>query len=101
MTVRMRHTKGHSANRRSHHTLKGARLSADEKGVAHLRHRVSEETGMYRGKQVIDIAARTKREQERAKRRAVARGLSTKEATEESAKEPKKVASLEAMSKKQ
>jgi len=87
----MRHTKGHSANRRSHHALEGMRLSIDSKTkVAHMRHRVCEETGMYRGKQVIDVALRTKKEQTRNKRRLVARGLNPKEAEKEIKNETEK-----------
>ena len=43
MSIRMRHTKGHTGNRRSHHALKDIRLA----------HRVDEVTGMYRGKQIF------------------------------------------------
>lgn len=51
----MRHTKGHTGNRRSHHALKGPRLSLDkETNSYHLRHRVDMSTGMYRGKQVLE-----------------------------------------------
>ncbi len=39
----MRHTSGHTGNRRSHHALKDIRLA----------HRVDEATGMYRGKQIF------------------------------------------------
>jgi len=57
MTVRMRHTKSHTKNRRSHHKVAANNITTDTKsGVAHLRHRVSLETGMYRGRQVIDVA---------------------------------------------
>lgn len=58
MTVRMRHTRGHSNNRRSHHALAKPALSKDEAGNAHLRHRVSKATGTYRGRKVIDITAK-------------------------------------------
>lgn len=58
MVVRMRHTKAHTANRRSHHALTPVATATDAKtGVAHLRHRVCLETGMYRGKKVIDLVA--------------------------------------------
>lgn len=52
----MRHTKGHTGNRRSHHALKGPRLSLDkETNSYHLRHRVDMSTGMYRGKKVLAV----------------------------------------------
>lgn len=55
MSVRMRHTKGHTGNRRSHHALKGPRISRDTTTNSfHLRHRVDMKTGMYRGKKIFD-----------------------------------------------
>ncbi|HRH31580.1 MAG TPA: 50S ribosomal protein L32 [Candidatus Paceibacterota bacterium] len=56
MVVRMRHTRSHTANRRSHHALKGMPIAVDGKtGTPHLRHRASLVTGVYRGRQVIDV----------------------------------------------
>ncbi len=55
MVVRMRHTRSHTANRRSHHRLASPALTKDEAGSPHLRHRVSKITGVYRGRQVIDL----------------------------------------------
>lgn len=52
MSVRMRHTKGHTGNRRSHHALKNINLVKDENGNLRLPHRIDEATGMYRGKQI-------------------------------------------------
>lgn len=68
MVVRMRVNRSKTGKRRSHHGLTTARITKDAAGV-HLRHRVDPETGMYRGKVVIDIVARTKREQRRVKRK--------------------------------
>jgi ribosomal protein L32 len=65
----MRRNRSQTAQRRNHHGLATARVSKDESGGVHLRHRVNPETGMYRGKVVIDIVARAKKEQRRAKRR--------------------------------
>ena len=50
----MRHTRSHTKNRRSHHALAKPALSKDENGEAHLRHRVSKVTGIYRGRKVLD-----------------------------------------------
>jgi ribosomal protein L32 len=58
MTVRMRHTRSHSQNRRSHHALKKPALSKDESGNVHLRHRITVKTGVYRGRKVIDLNAK-------------------------------------------
>lgn len=56
MTVRMRHTRAHTRNRRSHHALEKPTLSKDkESGVMHLRHRASSVTGKYKGRTVIDV----------------------------------------------
>lgn len=54
MVVRMRATKSHRNNRRSHHALKGPRLSTSPEGVVHLRHRAYMVNGvfMYRGRAV-------------------------------------------------
>lgn len=52
MVVRMRHTRAHTANRRSHHALKDPALSKDNDGTLHIRHRASLD-GMYKGKSVI------------------------------------------------
>jgi len=53
MSIRMRHTKGHTGNRRSHHALKDTNIVKDkESGNLRLPHRLDEATGMYRGKQI-------------------------------------------------
>ena len=52
MVIRMRHTRAHTGNRRSHHALKTAANTITEEGQ---RHRVDMKTGMYRGRQVIDV----------------------------------------------
>lgn len=52
----MRHTRAHTANRRSHHALEGARLSKCVKCEAlHLRHQVCTACGTYRGKPVLKL----------------------------------------------
>ncbi len=58
MVVRMRHTRSHTKNRRSHHALAKPALSKDEAGNSHLRHRMSPTTGSYRGRQVMDLGKR-------------------------------------------
>ena len=73
MSVRMRHTSSHTKNRRSHHALKASSLVKEkESDSLRLPHRVSEATGMYRGKQIIPTEE-LKRREERAKRQAKAR----------------------------
>ena len=71
MTVRMRHTRSHSANRRSHHSLSAPAVSIDSEGVPHIRHRASTITGMYRGHRALNATKRA----ERTKRRHARLGL--------------------------
>lgn len=65
----MRVNRSKTRKRRSHHGLSAARLTKDTKGAVHLRHRVDPETGMYRGRVVLDVVAAAKREQRRSKRK--------------------------------
>lgn len=58
MVVRMRHTRSHTKNRRSHHALEKPAVSKDEQGNPHLRHRMSATTGSYRGRKVYDLTAK-------------------------------------------
>lgn len=60
MSVRMRHTRAHTRNRRSHHALGEASLSTAD-GVPHLRHRASAVTGMYRGRKVLNTAQKVEK----------------------------------------
>lgn len=55
MTVRMRHTRAHTGNRRAHDRIKNPALVNDADGV-HMKHRVSPITGKYKGQQVVDVA---------------------------------------------
>lgn len=67
MVVRMRHTKAHTANRRSHHALKAPKTVIDSAtGSTHLRHRVDMSTGMYKGRKVIDVVAKVAKKQAKA-----------------------------------
>lgn len=67
MVVHMRHTRAHTANRRSHHALKGATFSTCQKcGAKHLAHRVCMQCGTYRGRVVIDVMAKTVKRQKKA-----------------------------------
>ncbi|MEK7552728.1 MAG: 50S ribosomal protein L32 [Patescibacteria group bacterium] len=69
MVIRMRHTRAHTANRRSHHALKPPRLSKCAKcGVAHLRHRVCLNCGVYRGRVVFDPAVKSAKIEKKKKK---------------------------------
>lgn len=85
MVVRMRHTRAHTANRRSHHALKGTRLSVSKEGTVHPRHRVLLDGSTYRGRSVMDTSAKraTRAQKSRASR---AEAPSEEKATEEKAK---------------
>lgn len=67
MVVRMRHTRAHTANRRSHHALKDLALSKDNTGTVHIRHRASLD-GTYKGRVVIgDPVKKVQKKQSKAK----------------------------------
>jgi len=73
MTVRMRHTRGHTNNRRSHHKLEKPAITKDEQGNARLRHRVSLATGTYRGRKVIDMSAKLLKKAKKVSEKETAR----------------------------
>lgn len=54
MVVRMRATKSHRNNRRSHHKLaQPALATCPNCNAPHVRHRLCRECGMYRGRVII------------------------------------------------
>ena len=54
----MRHTRGHSGNRRSHHALKAPNLSVcSHCKEPHRPHHMCLNCGYYNGKMVIDLQA--------------------------------------------
>lgn len=56
MVVRMRHTSGHTRNRRSHHALKAKNLTkCADCGVLGESHKVCDKCGKYKGRQIITI----------------------------------------------
>ena len=64
----MRHTRGHTGNRRSHHALAQMNAVKDkESGNLRLPHRVDEITGIYRGKQIFTPKVKAKNTHEHAK----------------------------------
>lgn len=52
MVVRMRHTHGHTRNRRSHHALTNVPVVKTKGDGLRLNHTASKETGTYKGKPV-------------------------------------------------
>ena len=68
MVIRMRHTRAHTANRRSHHAITKPRLSkCGDCGAAYLRHNACGTCGKYRGRVVVNV---TKRAERAAKKKA-------------------------------
>ncbi|MBP9711888.1 MAG: 50S ribosomal protein L32 [Candidatus Pacebacteria bacterium] len=73
MVVRMRHTKSHTANRRSHHALKSTSFAKCENCSAlKRRHTVCVGCGFYRGKKVVDLVKKTEKKQKKAKAKSAA-----------------------------
>jgi large subunit ribosomal protein L32 len=96
MTVRMRHTVGHTGNRRSHHALKEPRLSTCAScGSKHIRHQACPVCGIYRGRTVVDAkgvherALRRKQAKSKARGEAVAQTTKAEKATKEEKKSSK------------
>ncbi len=59
MVNRMRATRSHRNNRRSHHALNIVRLSkCSSCGAAHKSHSICMNCGSYRGRNVLDLAAK-------------------------------------------
>ncbi len=73
MVVRMRSTKSHTGNRRSHHALTSTSFSVCENCKAlKRRHTVCVSCGYYRGKKVMDLVKKTEKRQKKAKAREIA-----------------------------
>jgi len=68
MVVRMRHTKSHTANRRSHHALKSTSfVKCENCKELKRRHIVCQSCGFYRGMKIIDLIKKTEKKQKKAK----------------------------------
>ena len=69
MVIRMRHTKSHSANRRSHHALKSKVSSkCPNCGSASLPHRACQNCGKYKGREVVDVFSKVDKKEEKQKK---------------------------------
>lgn len=74
MSIRMRHTRSHTRNRRSHHALKEPRLSKCVKcGALHLRHHMCPNCGSYKGNEVIDVMSKILKKEEKKKEKREAK----------------------------
>lgn len=73
MVIRMRHTRSHTANRRSHHALKAPRFSKCAKcSTMVIRHTACANCGTYRGRQVIDVMAKLSKKERKDKEKQLA-----------------------------
>ena len=87
MSVRMRHTRAHTANRRSHHALSGSRLSLCVNcGAQHVRHTVCSNCGTYRGKEYIDVLATLSKKEKKLKEKELAEMTSAQKPALDAAK---------------
>ena len=79
----MRHTRAHTANRRSHHALVAPTLSVCQNcGAQHRPHHMCLNCGFYKGRMVVDLLEKKKAREARigAKREAI-RSQGSNEAT--------------------
>ncbi|MES2215898.1 MAG: 50S ribosomal protein L32 [Patescibacteria group bacterium] len=73
MVVRMRATRSHRNNRRSHHALSAARVSkCGNCGALHKNHAVCMSCGWYNGRKVLDLAAKAAKKAAKATSQAKA-----------------------------
>lgn len=62
MVNHMRHTRGHTRNRRSHHALKATGVMLCETcGMPKRKHTICAQCGGYKGKNIIDNKAKNDR----------------------------------------
>ncbi|MCD5381929.1 MAG: 50S ribosomal protein L32 [Candidatus Pacebacteria bacterium] len=88
MVIRMRHTRSHTKNRRSHHALKQPALSKCQDCDALTRpHHMCLECGFYKGRQVLDIEAQKAKREARmqAKRERISAEAGTEQAEADAA----------------
>lgn len=69
MVVRMRSTRSHTKNRRSHHALTKGRLTTSKEGAVHPRHKALLDGSPYRGRSVMDISTKRATRTTKAKKR--------------------------------
>lgn len=70
----MRANKSHRNNRRSHHALKGARVSlCSNCQTPHLTHRACPNCGMYKGLKTFDASKKLAKKEKKLKAKANAK----------------------------
>jgi large subunit ribosomal protein L32 len=90
MVIRMRHTRSHTANRRSHHALQAPALATCAHcGAKHRPHHMCLECGYYKGRMVVDLTAKKQAREARLQAKREAIQAQTGEATPEAAESKK------------
>ncbi|MEK7614483.1 MAG: 50S ribosomal protein L32 [Patescibacteria group bacterium] len=65
----MRHTRAHTANRRSHHALRGQNLGSCEKcKTPKAMHKVCSNCGTYKGRAVLNVGKKLAKKEKKAKK---------------------------------
>jgi len=73
MSVRMRHTSGHTKNRRSHHALDSVRTQDCPKcGTKVLAHHACKNCGTYKGREVVDVLGKLTKKEQKTKAKELA-----------------------------
>lgn len=68
MVVRMRHTRSHTGNRRSHHALKAlVYTTCSNCGQKKETHIVCKHCGYYNGRKVLDVVKKVEKKQAKKK----------------------------------
>lgn len=68
MVIRMRHTRSHTGNRRSHHALKAVGFATCSHCQAQKEtHVVCKTCGFYRGRKVLDVVKKVEKKQAKKK----------------------------------
>lgn len=83
----MRHTRSHTANRRSHHALKERTYSlCSECGAPKMNHAICLNCGKYKGKVVVDVHAALAKKEKKMKERNRELGSTSEKKVEEAKK---------------
>lgn len=70
----MRHTRGHTRNRRSHHALTAVLgVSCSKCGEKKLPQRVCFNCGTYKGREVVDVLAKLTKNEKKKKEKELAK----------------------------
>lgn len=71
MVIRMRHTRAHTGNRRSHHALKARSLMlCDSCGQPKLPHKMCASCGNFKGKKIASVTKKLDKKIKRATSKA-------------------------------